>query len=176
MFTKLEEIFATQPTKLFLLYAQLPSYKKMLVEHPFEGEENTNLSNNVMFFAEYMVYKTLGKLSAEFPPIDFEPEKIDYNPLHELLTSFTISPKTMEASELAERAEFLDNKAFCLRYGVSVNLGQNILYEFAKAHLGYGSSPNDMKQLQQFYHESQKETYGIYYNVDKDTRYINENN
>ncbi|MDR0606800.1 MAG: hypothetical protein LBG52_00205 [Candidatus Peribacteria bacterium] len=175
MFTKLENLYTSRPTELFLFYAQLPYYQQMLAEHPFEDEEQNKLFTNVHFFEQYMVYKTLGKLPTEFPLIDVDIEKIDYNVLHELLTGFTVSPKTMETSELDERGEFLDNKQFCLRYGVSLNIGQNILYEFAKSQLGY-TYENDMKQLQQFYHESLKETNGIYYNEKEDTRYINENN
>ena len=138
MFKKLEELYQTNPTELFVMYAQLPYYRNQLNEHAFEErEEQEKISHNASFFEQYMIYKTLGKLPAEFPAIDFDPDKIDYNQIHDLLTSFTINPKVLEASELADRGEFLDNAQFLLRYGVSLNIGQNVLYEIAKNVLNY---------------------------------------
>ena len=65
---------------------------------------------------QYMAYKTLGKSPLYFPKVDLNPSTIDYVPIHDLLSTFTISTTKYSSSEIASRAELLTDKQVLLNY------------------------------------------------------------
>jgi hypothetical protein len=75
-----------------LLYTQLPYYKQQLIQHPSGDVQDEVLLKNCEYFEQYMIYKTLGKPLSELPKLDFNEKTIDYNPIHDLLSKFSLSP------------------------------------------------------------------------------------
>ncbi|MEI6426531.1 MAG: hypothetical protein WCO66_04230 [Candidatus Absconditabacteria bacterium] len=172
-YTTFENLFATQNTQLFLLYAQLPYYKQQLLQNPSGDPQDELLLKNCEYFEKYITYKMLGKSLSSWPKIDFDPKTIDYTPINDLLSNFVLSPTVIGANEITERAELLTDQQVLARYDVSLNLGQNMLYDIAKS-LNY-TGKNDISILKKFFNEGAKTVHGIYCTVDGQWR-INENN
>lgn len=131
-FQKCEALFTTKKLDLFLMYAQLPYYQEQANTHLTEDPVYQNIQNNIGFFKEYITYKMLGKPIAERPKIEFEANKIDYAVIDTFIKSFGLTASTMTAEEIKDKADCLTEEQVALRYQVSPNLGQNVLFGIAQ--------------------------------------------
>ena len=168
-FKKLEKLYADNPTSLFQMYAELPYYKSMLSQY-WEGDQ-MKLLDSCEYFEQYMSYKTLWKPITSYPTIDINPDNIDYNQIHNLISHFALIPTVLEEKEI-KNYKWLSDKDILDKYWVSGILWQDILFECARL-LNYDWK-NSLDNLKSFFHESKKEVNWIYY--DWENRVINENN
>lgn len=168
-FNKLEKLFNENQLSLIEMYAQLPYYRAILMNYG-EGDQQ-KLSASCDYFQQYIQYKMLGKSLDKRPKIALDEENIDYRPIHNLLSHFALIPNVVEQNEL-QNTDYLTDKMLLDEYGVSGNIGQNILFDCAKI-LSY-SGKNNLEELKHFFHEGKKEVYWIYFNGKHWA--INENN
>jgi len=168
MYDILEKHYREDSRSLFLFYAQLPYYKKNLIMQTTGNNDETTLLENADYLQQYIEYKMLGKPLSERPTISLSEQKtvdndpdIDYSPLHVFLSTFELKWVSYEVNEVTQ-VELLTNEQFQERYDISLNLGQNILYEIAKK-LNY-SGKNRLDDLKLFFSEWAKDIHGIYYN------------
>ncbi len=179
-YDKLEKLFGSDYRSLFLIYAQQRYYYQLLSEHREEFANSEQLIENAKYFNQYMQYKTLGMDPSNMLDIDFSEEDIDYTRLHHFFESFTLGNTQIEQSETADKGLYLSDEQLRMRYGVTTNLWQNILYAFAKDKLGYQgqnilhASDEKSFDLEKFYHEGAKDKHGIYFDGDNWT--LNEDN
>jgi hypothetical protein len=150
-FQKCETLFATKKGDLFLMYAQLPYYQEQAKSCLSEDPEYQNIQSNIGFFKEYITNKMLGKPITDRPKIEFEANKIDYSVIDTFIKSFGLTASTMTAEEIKDKADCLTEEQVALRYHVSPNLGQNILFGIAQK-LAY-TGPNTLKDLKVFFNE-----------------------
>lgn len=168
-FAKLEKLFTENPTSLFQMYAELPYYKSMLIQY-WDDDEQIKLLDSCEYFEQYMNYKMMWKSITSYPRIDINPDDIDYNQIHNLLSHFALIPTVLDDVE-SKNYKWLSDKEILEKYWVSGILWQDILFECARL-LNYDWK-NSLDELKLFFHESKKDVNWIYYN-DKQ-RVINEN-
>ncbi len=168
-FAKLEKLFIENPTSLFQMYAELPYYKSMLIQY-WDDDEQIKLLDSCEYFEQYMNYKMMWKSITSYPRIDINPDDIDYNQIHNLLSHFALIPTVLDDAE-SKNYKWLSDKEILEKYWVSGILWQDILFECARL-LNYDWK-NSLDELKLFFHESKKDVNWIYYN-DKQ-RVINEN-
>jgi hypothetical protein len=168
-FEKLEKLFNENPRSLFQMYAELPYYKSMVFQ--YWDEDYERIMKSCDYFEKYISYKMLWKPISSYPDVDINPDDIDYNQIHNLLSNFTLMP-TEFTEEEAENYKWISDNEILERYWISGILWQDILYECAKV-LDYNWK-NSLDDLKTFFHESKKEVHGIYYDEKKWKRVINE--
>jgi len=168
-FAKLEKLFTENPTSLFQMYAELPYYKSMLLQ--YWDDEQMKLLDSCEYFEQYMSYKMMWKPITSYPTIDINPDDIDYNQIYNLLSHFALIPTVLDDAE-SKNYKWLPDKEILEKYWVSGILWQDILFECARL-LNYDWS-NSLNELKLFFHESKKEVHGIYYDVKREKRVVNE--
>ena len=168
-FAKLEKLFTENPTSLFQMYAELPYYKSMLLQ--YWDDDQMKLLSSCEYFEQYMNYKMMWKPITSYPTIDIDPDNIDYNQIHNLLSHFALIPTVLDAAEI-QNYKWLSDREILKKYQVSGVLWQDILFECAKL-LNYDWK-NSLDSLKVFFHESKKGVNWIYF--DWEQRVINENN
>ena len=174
-FTKLENIYKINPSQFYEIVAWLPYYESMFNEYKVWDTDYTKISQNLDFLKKYISYKTLGMSVSDLPVINFDPQKIDYNEINNLLLTFwtTVTGFTSEET-VNENVEYLDDGEVNAKYNVSTNLGQNVLYEIAQSQYLNYVGPNDFNSLKTFYSEDTKDNHWIYYDVKAKQWCINE--
>jgi hypothetical protein len=58
-FTKLENIYKTNPNQFYEVVASLPYYESMCNEHKVSDEDYVQITQNIELFKRYIAYKTL---------------------------------------------------------------------------------------------------------------------
>ena len=161
-FNKLEKLFNDNPISLFQMYAELPYYRSMLSQY-WDGNYEKTIES-CKYFEEYMSCKMMWKSVSLYPDINMNPDNIDYNQIHNLLSHFSLVTTTF-TPEQSENYKWISDNEILENYWISGILWQDILFECAKL-LNYNWK-NSLDELKLFFHESKKEVHGIYYNWEK---------
>ena len=169
-FEKLEKLFTDNPTSLFQMYVELPYYKSMLFQ--YWDDEQIKLLDSCEYFEQYMSYKMMWKPVTSYPTIDINPDDIDYNQIHNLLSHFALIPTVLDDVE-SKNYKWLSDKDILDKYWISGILWQDILFECARL-LNYDWK-NSLDELKVFFHESKKEVNWIHFDEKKKKWYVNEN-
>lgn len=174
-FTQLENMYINNKLSFFEMVASLPYYESMLNQYP-DIENYDKISANLDFFKKYANYQLMDIAISDYPTINLNHEKIDYDKITNLLSSWTLSVTTLSATETnSESIEYLTDIQINEKYNVSSNLWQNILYEIANKKHGY-IGKNNLVDLKDYFREDKKTSNGIYFDPDDKDWAINENN
>jgi len=166
-FNKLENLYKTNQLYFYEIVASLPYYERMLNEYKVWDTDYQKISQNLEFLKQYISYKTLWQSVSEFPTINFDPERIDYNEINNLLLTFGVTATWFTSQEVTNGSiEYLDDNQINEKYNVSTSLGQNILYEIAKDSTiwWWYMWKNNLADLKIYFAEWKKESNWIYFN------------
>ncbi|MEI6672127.1 MAG: hypothetical protein WCL02_01910 [bacterium] len=170
-------MYGSNKVHFFQIIASIPYYESMLNQYP--GENHDILVDNLAYFKKYINYKLLNMAVSDYPTVHVDENKIDYDEINNLLSSWKLTTTGLTATEVTSKnIEYLTDAQLNEKYNISNNLGQNILYEIANKQLKYVGK-NNLADLKTFYTKDQKskDVKGIYFDAGGDNDWaINENN